>query len=130
MDPKQAVGLLPILKGIQNTMKTKQEPELKKQTNKKTWINKQTKNMNKQTNKNIKVKKNNNSRPKYKKEKFKTQTLNKKQTMDKTQEHDIYIMVRFHIPHFAKSVWFMSIIFSTVFRVPRSSFTEVIFYTR
>lgn len=30
MDPKQAVGLLPIWKGIQNTMKTKQEPELKK----------------------------------------------------------------------------------------------------
>lgn len=44
------------------------------------------------------------SRLKYKKEKFKTQTLNKKQTVDKTQDHNIYIMVRFHIPHSAKSV--------------------------
>lgn len=121
MDPKQAVGLLPIWKGIQNTMKTKQEPELKKLKKKKqqlciTWINKQT-------NKNP-------NRLKYKKQKFKTQTLNKKQTVDKTQDRNIYIMVRFHIPHSAKSVWFMSIIFSTVFRVPRSSFNEVTVYTR
>lgn len=53
--------------------------------------------MNKQTNKNP-------NRLKYKKEKFKTQTLNKKQTVDKTQDRNIYIMMRFHIPHSAKSV--------------------------
>lgn len=46
MDPKQEVGLLPIWKGIQNTMKTKQEPKLKKKLKKTTWHN-----MNKQTNK-------------------------------------------------------------------------------